>query len=206
MLVNVRGTSGSGKSHIVTTLRDMYDTCIPLYNNDRDDVVQYQGRFRLPKARKQPLMYLLERNNEPQAVLLGHYETACGGCDTIASLDTIFGLARERAEQGLDVIFEGLLVSAEHRRSDELFSVFPHLVLRLSTSMEVCVDGIQARRDARGDERPLNPKNTLLKDKAVSSTFKKLQAAGHDAIECDRDWALYRAKLALGFYSEEPKR
>jgi hypothetical protein len=200
MILNIRGTSGSGKTHIVNELVRLYDAMIPVYNNDRDDVLQYGGPFRLPKQRKQPLYYLLrkiEGDEVRTTALLGHYERACGGCDTISSLDTIFGLAREFAEAGQDVIFEGLLVSAEFNRSDALFGNFPHTVLRLATPMDDCVASVQSRRDARGDERPLNPKNTLLKDKAIISTVRKLQANGRQVIFADRTEAMFYARSAL---------
>lgn len=197
MLLNIRGTSGSGKTHIVNELMRLYPDIKAVYNNDLDHVPQYGGPFRLPKQRKQPLYYLMHRAGGRPAALLGHYERACGGCDTISSLDTIFGLAREHAEAGHDVIFEGLLVSAEFNRSDALFGDFPHTVLRLATPMEQCVASIQSRRDARGDERPLNPKNTLLKDKAIISTVRKLQANGRSVIFADRSEAMFYARSAL---------
>lgn len=197
MLLNIRGTSGSGKTYIVRELMKYYPRIAPVFNNDRTDVIQYDGQYRLPKARKQPLLYSMNRDDGPPAILLGHYEGACGGCDTISSLDTIFGLAREAAEAGNDVIFEGLLVSAEFNRSDALFGDFPHTVLRLATPMEQCVASIQSRRDARGDERPLNPKNTLLKDKAIISTVRKLQTNGRNIIFAERSEAMFYAKGAL---------
>ncbi len=199
MIINPRGTSGSGKSFLINRLREQYGRNVRFYSNQDSDLFQYAGPYRLEKPRKQPLFYVMEREGGPSAVLLGHYESACGGCDTIASLDTIFGLAREFAQEGMDVIFEGLLVSAEHRRSLALFSDYEHRILRLSTSMDDCVASVQSRRDARGDDRPLNPKNTLLKDKAVASTCRKLKEAGLNMLEVDRNAALQEALDALGF-------
>lgn len=198
MIINPRGTSGSGKTYLINQLRAKYRGAEHVYNNDIEGIPQYAGEFRLPKPRKQPLFYrLYDEEHQHRAVLLGHYESACGGCDTISSLDTIFGLAREFAQQGLDVIFEGLLVSAEHKRSLALFQDFEHRVLRLSTSMDECVASVQSRRDARGDDRPLNPKNTLLKDKAVASTCRKLKDEGCNVMVLGRGAALEEALNAL---------
>lgn len=180
MIINLRGTSGSGKSHLVRSIMDRYPLRAPV----RADV---NG-----KPRKQPIGYLLQRN-EPGArnlYVLGHYETACGGCDTLPSLDYVYEAVRRADSEGLDVLYEGIIVCDDVTRCSSLKSEGRQLlVVRLDTPIEVCLAGIQARRDARGDDRKLNPKNTTDRLQRHAKGISRLKAAGVDARTLGRDAA-----------------
>src|ERR671913_912726 len=113
MIINPRGTSGSGKTEFVRRL-------LSDYGWGRDDRVEPVSRV----GRERPIAYRLRHplGGRPLAVL-GHYEAASGGCDTIRATDggmhEAFRLAAEHASGGHDVLLEGLLLSAEHRRSTD---------------------------------------------------------------------------------------
>lgn len=186
MIVNVRGTSGSGKSTLTRAVMERYPT-----------------RTRVKVAgRKQPIGYVLSGAVEggvsgkplPPLYVVGHYETPCGGCDTIPSLDTIVEHVRRAADQGMDVFFEGLLISSEYNRTLALAQEFggDMLVVELDLPLQECLDSVNGRRQAkRGpDAPPVNPKNTESKWKGTRSTVAKLEAQGVKVRRGGRDEAL----------------
>lgn len=139
--INLRGTSGSGKSTLtVKVLREpgLYLPPEPYY---------------IP-GRRQPLYYVRQpidaRALRPLAII-GHYEIACGGADTIRTPDQAAKLSRELIEAGLDVVVEGVVLSTLAR-----FVVDMHQegidvrIFYLTTSLADCVAGINSRRTTRG--------------------------------------------------------
>lgn len=177
MIINIRGTSGSGKSTLIRSIMEHYEEKEPHFI----------------KGRKRPLYYLLTSpSSRKRLAVIGHYESPCGGCDTITSQDDIFQLVRDHHAAGHDVIFEGLLIGAEFNRTKALCDAHPgHVhIINLTTPLEDCVAGVQARRTARGDERPLNPKNTESKFKQVKRLKQRFEEAGIKVREGDRDEAL----------------
>lgn len=173
-VLNIRGTSGSGKSTLARELMKGYRRMKP---------VTVEGR-------KQPLYYLLSEHPERPfpLVVLGHYNTACGGCDTITDQDRIYQLAQQHLDNGCDVLMEGLLISAEFNRAESLNRTRGCLfVLQIDIPLEQCIASVEARRRERGDERPLNPKNTTSKYKGVKKTCERLAAAGVPVVTGPRE-------------------
>lgn len=186
VVINIRGTSGSGKSSLVREAMKGYRRVRPVHEPDR----------------KRPIYYVLtDHPARPDLTVLGHYETACGGCDTITEQDRIFELARDAVRRGQDVVFEGLLVSAEFRRTAQLGAdlkgVADFYVLHLDVPLAECVAGVQSRRTARGDERPLNPKNTESKHKGTRQTCSRLAAAGVHVEASSREGGLRLVNMWL---------
>ena len=138
--------------------------------------------------------------------MVGHYETACGGCDTINKMDRIFELVRELHESGHDVLFEGLLISADVNRTQALHDDgLPLLVVELDVDLDVCLDSIHERRMAKwkqrgspGDPPPrVNPKNTKSKHRGTQTSTRRLSGGGVDTTVCTRDEALAAVRRAL---------
>lgn len=180
MFINIRGTSGSGKSTLVRKLMEH-----PAYA--LTSRVRAQGR-------KQPLGYMFHRRNGSGRGLYvaGHYETACGGCDTIPSYDENYSHIRKAHSADMDVVFEGLLISAENRRLIELHNDYPGLVyvIALDVPLDVCLESINSRRRVKKPEAvDVNPKNTESKHKGVKSSMKKLAEAGVASSWENRDTA-----------------
>lgn len=187
MIVNLRGTGGSGKSTLVRDLMELYP---------RRAALKQDGR-------KQPIGYVCfgaEWNNNRGLYVVGHYETPCGGADTITQQAAIFDKVIEEANHPRDVIFEGIISQDDVRRTSEINKAFPGQlkVIALRVPIEVCLASIQARRDARGDERPLNPKNTVNRQKSLERTISRLRDAGIDAQWMDREAAAIAIREALG--------
>ena len=180
--INIRGTGGSGKSTVVKRIMELY------------------GAHRRPEfvdGRKRPIRYQLGGLPAP-LVVLGHYETACGGCDTIKTVDQVYQEVRGALEINCHVLYEGIMCQDDVRRAVELSKEHKLHVIRLSTPIEECLAGIRARREARGEEKPLNEKNTRGRYESVIRTCARLVAQGVSVEVLDRETAFVRVRELLG--------
>lgn len=189
-IINLRGTSGSGKSYIVRHIMAQYHTRVP----------------EMVPGRKQPLAYTCSRVGWPSLYVVGHYETACGGADTIGysansrlldydgelrgGLDLIYHMIHNATLRKENVIFEGLIVASDTARCINLKKTNDLMVVGLSTTLKDCMASIQDRRDARGDDRPLSSKNTEAKFKALLTQRARFREAGVNFQVLDRAAAL----------------
>jgi hypothetical protein len=199
MIINIRGTSGSGKSTLVRRVMDLYPTREP----------------QMVEGRRQPLSYLLTRGALPGLVVPGHYETECGGCDTIKTLDQAIAIAMTATHTGCDVLMEGLLASENVGKFVALRDALqrevepwgdgagratprdpPLVVIALTTSTEECLAAVADRRRRRGDERPLDPRNTINRVRTIERACARLRAAGVQVEELRRG-AAFRRVCAL---------
>lgn len=166
MIINIRGTSGSGKSHLV---RSVMSNCLNRV------AVFVEGR-------KRPLYYTMQQPNGKTLAVIGHYETPCGGCDTIPSMDRIYDTVKYCDDKGWDVLYEGLLISAEVNRAVELGKLVNLVVIELKLPLQECIDSVNARRWAKNPDKPgVNPKNTEAKWKQTSRSIERIGDAG---VEC----------------------
>lgn len=207
MIINIRGTSGSGKSTIV-----------------RDIMRRYSNKSRVTEeGRRQPVGYICTRGARPLAVI-GHYETDCGGCDTIPTMERIFDLVRKAHSDGMDVVFEGLLISADVNRTAALHEAgLPINVVALTTPLQTCIDSVNERRHNAWRRRcesieqanqalppgrrprplpeprgPVKERNTTSKHKGVEKSVRHLQERGLRCVWLDRDGALEECLRLLG--------
>lgn len=174
-IVNLRGTSGSGKSTVVHTLLSRYAPEV--------DVVQHFGA-----KGNRPLVYRVPISQTRRLFVIGPYASQCGGCDAITDYKNVLPpLLREYASRG-DVLFEGLLISGGYgsvgRCLGELEGARNRVVFALlDTPLELCLERIAGRRAARGVHEPLNPKNTEQKFKAAHSSQRKIaEEYGHECV------------------------
>src|SRR5678815_5091805 len=98
LVVNIRGTSGSGKSTIVRGIMAKGATVIPIGEDRKPD-----GYIITGPLFKRPVY------------VVGPYTTACGGCDQITTQDEICDRIRAYSTLG-DVLVEGLLMSHSFAR------------------------------------------------------------------------------------------
>lgn len=168
MIIQIRGTSGSGKS---TSMRKTMELLGGPWNQ-----VTVAGR-------KRPLYY--ERGDYPKnIVVLGHYESPCGGCDTIGSAAAVYELIQSL--QFGHLLCEGLLLSEDVKWSKQLKNL---RVLFLTTPLEQCLSNIQKRREVAGNTKELNPANTSNRVETIQRARAKLVEAGVSCRRCSADQA-----------------
>lgn len=167
-IVNLRGTSGSGKSTVAFTMLKQFP---------HQELKGSDGKIK---------GYSIDASSygvKSPIYLLGKYTTVCGGCDQITTQQEAADRAIKAWESGGHVLMEGLLASAAgtggavtktiSETGEAVFAI-------LDTPLEVCIERVKNRRLARGDERPFNTKNTNDKYTQTHSTAKALVNAGLD--------------------------
>lgn len=163
MIINVRGTHGSGKSTLAQQL-----------------IERYKGRPVYEKGCKRPAAHVIAIPELRKPLfLIGPYLTACGGCDAIQPYALIWPRVEKYAKQG-HVIFEGALISSCVGAIGESMAQRKKdcIVLFLDTPLDVCLGRIKARRSLRGNQSPLNPKNTASKYLSTERGRAKLESMG----------------------------
>lgn len=183
-ILTIRGTSGSGKTFLARRIMDRYNLQEPVYR----------------PGRKQPLLYNLYRNPHGTPLrVLGHYASPTGGGDTISDgQDYIAGLARAGHDEGFDVLYEGLVISSDYSRIAGFHAQgLPVGVIVLTTPLDECLASVQERRAARGNTKPLNPKTTREKHRAVLQMVPRFRAAGVPVYHIDREGAFEIAREIL---------
>ncbi len=186
MIIQLRGTSGSGKSTVVRKIMDRYGVRQPEFED----------------GRRQPIAYacgLVRANTAALLYVPGHYETACGGTDTINGFDKIYDLIRAGHERGHDVLYEGLLASAEVLRAQALHEDgLPFLCICLTTPIDECQRRIVERRRTKAqsagrEPRPFGPnfrKNLESKHRGTIKSAERLRAAGARVLELSDEEAV----------------
>ena len=156
MIINVRGTHGSGKSTVIRKVMEK-GVFSPFYI----------------EGRKRPMGY---RNDT--IFVPGSYETDCGGCDTISQVEDAFDLIKGHASNGWRVLFEGILSQHSAPRLIEVHKLFPVIVLVLTTPVEQCIADVEKRRAESGNTRPFNHENLRKEARSVVSSSRRLKSEG----------------------------
>lgn len=195
--INIRGTGGSGKSTLAKRL-------MALYSNHANI---------LEKGRKKPMATVhwvaaLNAGGQPRGLLVpGHYETACGGCDTVKTVDKVYELVRATTlGDGNNALYEGIMVMDDVTRAVKFDQDLKKLggrliVISLTTTIDDCLAGIRERKAARGDDKPLNEKNTRDRMKRQESSLHRLKQAEVTLLKLSREEAFLQARDLLGFPS-----
>jgi hypothetical protein len=139
IVLNIRGTNGSGKTHLVRSLMkqvgsEPHPRRRNLFGGD---------------ALSGPVEYYVLGDG---GIVLGNYETNCGGCDTMGSFERIKGAIRARLyEHPPYLIFEGVVVSTVFNSWLEFSrSIGGMTWVFLSTPLDVCFERVYGRnRGAR---------------------------------------------------------
>lgn len=175
MIIQVRGTSGSGKS---TAVRRFMETA------------EWTSEFR--DGRKNPYLYWTRDIPPGKVVVLGHYNSPCGGGDTIGSAAAIYDAIKEVIEGNgpIPIVVEGLLLSEDSKWAKVLKEEGNEVVcLFLTTPLDQCLSQIEGRRKAVGNEKPVNPKNTANRVGTIERARAKLTTAGVRCIRCSANQA-----------------
>lgn len=162
VIMNPRGTNGSGKSTVMFDLMKTFG---------KDEILNEEGKIIGYKVKCYPPLYIV-----------GNYSTPTGGVDTIRTMDIVCERIANFAKKG-DVIFEGLLVSGFHGRWVDLEKKLPHCKFIygvMDTPLETCIERVVQRRKEAGNEKPFDPKNLKAKHRSVQSSRLALIKAGSD--------------------------
>lgn len=189
MIIQIRGTSGSGKT---TVMRQVMASFAEGWTG-----IGQPGR-------KKPLFYSLNgrqvETGLPGVYVLGHYEATCGGCDNIGSAAKVFDLIGmlETTYGGDSIILcEGLLLSEDSKWTTQMNDV---KVLFLNTNEEECLNRVRARRLAAGNEKELNPDNTVNRLAVIARSRVKLESHG---IYCQGASSRQAARIVLRWITEK---
>jgi hypothetical protein len=152
-VIKLGGCNGSGKS---TIAREVLNHVA-------------EGEPDLPTLRsgKRTKSYSGEWLGVP-VIVLGKYDNACGGMDTISDKEDRFHLVKEYAERNTNAIifFEGLItgktygalgaLSEEHKRKK-----IPWIWAFMGAPFDVCVGRVLERRAKAGNDAPFDPERTM---------------------------------------------
>lgn len=181
MIINVRGTHGSGKSTLVRkVLERLRASEVPMV------VPRDYGKL--------PLGYVFV---EQGVAVFGSYEgDVGGGTDNITKVEATYDAVSKAASRGYHVIFEGILAQHSTPRLIQLADTYKSVtVLQLSTSYDECVRGVEDRRAARGGDQAHKGdkfKVTIEKEmRAVESASRRLRTNGIRVLSLSRDEALH---------------
>lgn len=169
LVIQVRGTSGSGKTWVMQQVMERLGNWAPRY---------------VPR-RKRPLWYRLIQDY-PAVVVLGGYDTACGGCDSVGSAAAVYDLIQKvQVEEVPNVILaEGLLLSEDAKWTAQLLADGLDLrVAYLTTAVERCITQINTRRAAAGRTELANVSNTTRRVAVIERSRVKLEAAGVHCVQ-----------------------
>lgn len=216
MIISIRGTSGAGKSTIVNHVMETYpgtfnrimsigrkrpmallaqqSKCHECWGTGLVEIQQghtpMRQRTACPICKGKPSRSLF---------IVGHYDIPCGGADTISGNDIIYGMVREAADAGHDVIFEGRIIGVDVNRTIELAKKYPVGVYYIDISLEECLASINVRRRAKNpDATDVNPKNTTNIYKQIPRSMDRLRNANVPCFEGDRAEIEAMIKEAVG--------
>lgn len=184
LILNVRGGGGSGKTTLMKRLQERFGR--------RHDVFE--------PGRKAPIAHTFEK---VKVAVIGHYLSACGGCDNVSPTLKVFALIRDFHERGYHVLYEGRLLSVDVQHVLGLAVDYPGrvVVVTLSTPIEDCLEGINARRREKNPEaEDVNPENTVGNFKGMRSATRRLLEHGVPLRELDRETAFTEILDLLGIH------
>lgn len=189
MIINIAGTSGAGKSHLVREFLK--------WAEDRGVVKSmYYG------TAKQPTGYdVILKKRARTLHVVGPYEKAdTAGCDILRNVDEAYHLIQDAHDAGKDVLFEGLFMM-NMTRGPQLVELYGDVVvLQLDVPLAVCLASINGRRERRGEGKLLNKDNTKGNFVRANNYSDKMRGAGALVWRVKRERALEQLLAVLGVY------
>lgn len=169
IVVDIRGTHGSGKSYIPKELLRLY-----AHRQIVGTPLTYEGKQTL-------LGYEIPELN---LRILGKYHNACGGCDGIRTQDEI--RARVEAWRGThNVMLEGILVAHTYAKWAQFAKGKNWWFFFLDTPLPVCIARVDYRRQNKGQEPLADPRNIIRDHKRINSLHQKFTDDGLGALWLD---------------------
>lgn len=170
MVVQIRGTSGSGKSWAIHQLL-------------REELGAWEPQFVskwVKSNRRIPLWY---KHKEKPIAVCGSYTSLCGGCDNVGSAKYVYQLYEKIRMQypNHTLLSEGLLLSEDVKwttiyTTEKGWDVRP---IFLTTDADVCIERVNKRRAYKG-KHPVDETNTRGRIAVIERAKVKLEEKGVD--------------------------
>ena len=186
MIIDIRGTNGSGKSWVA---RQLFLAA--------EGVLVLRGPGITPESqgqRKPDAIWAYMLSYQPhfrdKLYVVGRYDgDHGGGCDPVSPLAEVEARVRYLAKFG-HVVFEGVIVSGTFGRFGQVAAELPYTAVGLTTELDRCLDNIALRRRLQGkDPDAFNRTNPTRKAREVRSALRKFREAGTPTYETDADGA-----------------
>lgn len=191
MIIDIRGTNGSGKSHPIHEILKAYPS----------------QKWMLPEHAGEEVTYTLVEALD--LAIVGTYDTQCGGADGVTKQDAITNALRLLHPIYKTVIVEGSIVASVYARWEALAREVndDYWFWFLDTPVEVCISSVLERRTSKGNMKPFDPHQTLIpRHEAILRLKDRLVAAGRNVAVLSRDTIgfalLQRIKLNAGLITE----
>lgn len=179
MVINIAGTSGSGKSHL---MRAFFR-----WAEERGEL----ARVRVSGSARTIGYNIKLKGFQRPIHIVGAYESPTGGCDTIRDVAYVFERVLNKWCEGYQVLYEGLFVMNMTRGPQLVEAVEGDLtVLKLTTPLSVCFSSINSRRAERGEGKLLTKQNTEGNYVRAENYCSKMAGAGARVVRVSRDQAL----------------
>lgn len=159
LIIQVRGTSGSGKTTVMRKVMDMMGD----WNSGFMD------------GRRNPLFYT-SASEWPTTSVVGSYASNCGGVDTISGYGLLLKTVEELHKKG-HVLMEGLLLSEDVKQTLTLLPKKLKIIF-LDTQVDECINRVKKRRVTAGNEKPLKEDNTRRRVDVIQRARERLVGAG----------------------------
>ncbi len=169
LIVNVRGNSGSGKTHLTRAFMKKaqpFPILRPGIDPVQNSLFNYSGSLWL---------------------VLGRYGNVCGGCDTIKTQQEIINRVEAATKNGWNVWCEGLILSTIYGSVGAYSEKFDDrwVFAYLQPPIEECIRRIKARRAAAGNAKPLNELNTRNRVATIERNKQIVLEHGRRVVELD---------------------
>lgn len=158
-VIKMGGCNGSGKTTVARALLDL---------------ILVDGHKTPPSGKTKVDRHYVGMLNGTEVVVLGGYEQACGGMDTIGDKEDRLALLKKHCKPGRIIFYEGLMTGKTYGRMGEISEADVKkgnnwLYAFMDTPFDVCVARVLQRRAAAGNDAPFDPERTLR------STFNSCQ-------------------------------
>jgi hypothetical protein len=176
LIINVRGNSGSGKTHLTREFMKL-------------------GKFEGVSWEKENFKLHDYLDRKRKWAVLGSYENTCGGCDTIKTQAEIVRRVTEHTNRGYNVWLEGLILSTIYGTVGEFSERFGDrwIFAYLDTPPYICYERILKRRKEAGNTKPFNQKNTSARFSTIVRNREIVEAHGRRTVTLP--WAAPLAPL-----------